>query len=154
MYAWACAGATAIGRVAARSSILSSARAKGSPLPRSSAALRSASNSRLRLTAIWMSPAASGAIIETRRTANGFGLSSSLLLPANIVANMAIWAIDEIAVAMAAATEPMRMSLLRTCISSWAITPSTSSRESEPRRPVVAHTTAFDGLRPVANAFG
>ena len=61
---------------------------------------------------------------------------------------------NEIAVAIAAATDPIRMSRCFTCMSSWAITPSTSSRVSEESRPWVAHTTALSGLRPVANAFG
>ena len=63
-------------------------------------------------------------------------------------------AIDEIAVAIAAATEPIRMSRLRTCMSSWAITPRTSFGESDCNKPVVAHTTAVRGLRPVAKALG
>ena len=38
--------------------------------------------------------------------------------------------------------------------SSWASTASTSGSSRRRRRPVVAHTTAALGLRPVANALG
>ena len=92
----------------------------------SSAAPRSASNSRDRLIAIWISEAAIGASSDMSSIAIGFGRSSSSRPPANIEANMAIWAMYEIAVAIAAATDPMRMSRCLTCISSWAITPSIS----------------------------
>ena len=61
---------------------------------------------------------------------------------------------NEIAVAIAAATEPIRMSRCLTCISSCAITPSTSSGGSVCRSPCVAQTTACFGPRPVANALG
>ncbi len=47
------------------------ARASGSPVPRSSAAPRSASNSRDRETAIWISEAAIGARIATASTTSG-----------------------------------------------------------------------------------
>ena len=57
-------------------------------------------------------------------------------------------------VAIAAATEPMRMSRCRTCIISWASTPSISARGSDCQRPSVTQTTACWGLRPVAKAFG
>ena len=41
-----------------------------------------------------------------------------------------------------------------TCASSWAITPSSSAGESVFMIPVVAHTVAFLGDRPMANALG
>ena len=46
------------------------------------------------------------------------------------------------------------VSRLRTCPSSWAITPATSSRLSTRSNPVVAATAALAGLRPVAKALG
>ena len=57
--------AIAIGRCLAMVSIRRSADASGSPVPSSSAAPRSASNSRERDTAIWISEAAIGARIAT-----------------------------------------------------------------------------------------
>ena len=41
-----------------------------------------------------------------------------------------------------------------TWVSSWAITPSSSAGDSSSMIPVVAHTVAFLGERPIANAFG
>ena len=104
--------------------------------------------------AIWMSDAEMGANIEMSITASGFGRSSSSRPPPNRAAKYAICAMAEIAVAMAAATEPMRMSRLRTCMSSCAITPSISSAGIDFNKPCVAHTTAVRGPRPVAKAFG
>ena len=60
----------------------------------------------------------------------------------------------EMAPATVAATVMVRMSRFFTCASSWAITPSSSSRSRSCRMPVVAATAAFSGLRPVAKAFG
>ena len=82
------------------------------------------------------------------------GLTAPRVTPADIEANIAIWAIELIAVATAAATEPMRMSRCFTCMSSWAMTPSSSSRGIVRSKPCVAQTTAFFGPRPVANALG
>ena len=45
-------------------------------------------------------------------------------------------------------------SRLATWVSSCAITPSSSAGESSSMMPVVAHTVAFLGERPSANAFG
>ena len=45
-------------------------------------------------------------------------------------------------------------SLCATCDISWARTPSSSSFSSLRRIPLVAQTTAWSALRPVANAFG
>ena len=45
-------------------------------------------------------------------------------------------------------------SRLATCVSSCAITPSSSAGESRSMIPVVAHTVAFLGERPSAKAFG
>ena len=53
-----------------------------------------------------------------------------------------------------AAIDEMRMSRLRTWDSSWARTPSNSVWSMRSRIPVVTATAAFDGLRPVAKAFG
>ncbi len=47
-----------------------------------------------------------------------------------------------------------RMSKLRTWLSSWAMTPWSSSRSSFWRRPMVIATDAWAGSRPVANALG
>ena len=47
-----------------------------------------------------------------------------------------------------------RMSRLRTCASSWPMTPCSSSRSSFWSRPVVIATLACFGSRPVAKAFG
>ena len=41
-----------------------------------------------------------------------------------------------------------------TWASSWAMTPSSSAGERVRMMPVVAHTVAFLGERPIANAFG
>ena len=41
-----------------------------------------------------------------------------------------------------------------TCVSSWAITPSSSDGESAFMIPVVAHTVALFWERPIANALG
>ena len=41
-----------------------------------------------------------------------------------------------------------------TCVSSWAITPSSSAGESKSRIPRVAHTVVDFCERPIANAFG
>ena len=54
----------------------------------------------------------------------------------------------------AAATEPMRMSRLRTWASSWARTPRSSSQSQICKMPWVTATAACSGLRPVANALG
>ena len=56
--------------------------------------------------------------------------------------------------ATVAVTVMIRVSRFFTCASSCAMTPRTSSRVSMSSRPVVAHTTALAGLRPVAKALG
>ena len=58
------------------------------------------------------------------------------------------------AISMVAVIVMISVSRLRTCASSWAITPASSSRDSMLSRPVVTATAAFCGLRPVAKAFG
>ena len=79
---------------------------------------------------------------------------SSLRPPANIAPHWAMCASIMMAAPIVAAIELIRMSLLRTCASSWAMTPSSSDSDSSRRMPSVAATAACDGLRPVANAFG
>ena len=76
MYIDACAGCTAIGRCSAMASMRRSALASGAPVPSSSAAPRSASNSRDRDTAIWISDAAMGARIAAASIINGLPLRS------------------------------------------------------------------------------
>ena len=68
--------------------------------------------------------------------------------------HMAMLAMNEMPVATAAATEPIRMSRLRMWASSWASTPRTSSQVQTWRRPAVTATAAWSGLRPVAKALG
>ena len=82
------------------------------------------------------------------------GLAPSSSSPPVIPDHSAMLATNEIAVAMAAATDPMRMSRCRTCISSWAITASISSGGKDASSPLDAHTTACRGPRPVAKALG
>ncbi len=74
--------------------------------------------------------------------------------PPNIEANIAMRAIMVMPMPTAAATEPMRMSRLRTCMSSWASTPRISYQERLSMRPCVMATAAWSGLRPVAKALG
>ena len=59
-----------------------------------------------------------------------------------------------IAMAIAAATDPMRMSRLRMWASSWASTPRISSHVKWLMSPSVMATAACLGLRPVAKALG
>ena len=68
--------------------------------------------------------------------------------------HIAMLAMNEMPVATAAATEPIRMSRLRTCMISWARTPLISSQLQMAMRPSVTATAACSGLRPVAKAFG
>ena len=68
--------------------------------------------------------------------------------------NMPNCASIEIAPAMVAVMVINSVSWFFTCASSWAITPASSSRDSDCIKPVVTATAAFSGLRPVANAFG
>ena len=152
--AYACCGATCcIGRCLATTSMFSSARASDSPEPSNSAAPRSASNSRDRLTAICINPAATGARNAMSSAPTALPPSSSSP-PPKMAENIAIWARKLMPVAIAAATEPIRMSRWRTCIISWASTPSTSLRGRVCHNPSVTHTTAWWGLRPVAKALG
>ena len=68
--------------------------------------------------------------------------------------HMAMLATKVMPSATVAATELIRMSRFRTCESSWASTPRSSSSSSTWRMPWVTQTAAWLGLRPVANAFG
>ena len=122
-------------------------------MPSIRAAEASASYSRLRLIAIWMSAAAMGARITMRIAPNGL-LRSSERPPPKIMANWAMLATNVMPMATAAATDPMRMSRLRTWESSWASTPRISSQSRICSRPWVTQTAALSGLRPVANALG
>ncbi len=78
----------------------------------------------------------------------------SLRWPPKSMPNCSMLATIEIAPAMAAATVMVSVSRFLMCVSSWAMTPATSSRSSMSRRPVEAQTAAWDGLRPVAKALG
>ena len=149
----ASAGVTFMGVRAADASILARARASGSPSPMSRAPARSASYSRLRVTAIWMRPAAIGARInETMVPMAPMGLLSRRSPPPNIAPHKKILLRKVIPMAIAAATEPMRMSRLPTWLSSWASTPRNSSHDRTSRIPDVTATAACSGLRPVAKA--
>ncbi|MNR16820.1 hypothetical protein D3C85_1334490 [compost metagenome] len=130
---------------------MSSALASACGSPLISAPPRSASNSRAREIAIWISEAASGARIATAMLAIGLDrLPFSSRPPKNI----AMLASAEIAPAIVAAMVEVRMSRCFTCASSCAITPRSSRSDSTRRMPVVAATAACSGLRPVAKAFG
>ena len=74
--------------------------------------------------------------------------------PPNMPANIAIFASMETAPAIVAVMVIVNVSRFLTCASSCAMTPATSSCDRILRRPVVAATAAFSGLRPVAKAFG
>ena len=67
---------------------------------------------------------------------------------------MAILARAVITDARAPATHEIRMSRLYTWDSSWPSTARSSRSSRIPRMPVVQHTAALRGLRPVANALG
>ncbi len=126
------------------------ARAKGSLV--SLAPSSSASYSRVRLTAIWITEAAKGASNDKAISALGFTLRLSLFPPPP--KNIKNWAMDVMTPAMAAATDEVRMSRLYTCISSWPSTPRNSRSFSSCKIPSVQHTAEFWGLRPVAKALG
>jgi len=68
--------------------------------------------------------------------------------------NCAIWAMIEMPRAIVAAVEAVRMSRLRTWLSSWDSTPRISRGVHRLRIPVVQQTAAWAGLRPVAKALG
>ena len=85
------------------------ARASGSPV--SVAPSSSASYSRVRLIAIWIVIAATGASSDIASSAIGLGRSSSLP-PPNMLVNISIWATLVMTPATAAATEAVRMSRL------------------------------------------
>ena len=86
------------------------ARASGSPV--SFEPSSSASYSRVRLIAIWIIIAASGASRLIASSANGLGRSSSEPPPPKMLVNISIWPIEVMTPAMAAATELVRMSRL------------------------------------------
>src|SRR5437870_2425933 len=112
--AWAWAGLTSMGIFLAPASIFSRARARGSPVPRRSAPLRSASNSRERDSAICRSMAATGARRAKAIWPKGLLRRSRPPPPPNMAPHIAMRATNVMAMAMAAATEPMRMSRLPT----------------------------------------
>ena len=127
--------------------------ASGRPVPRSSAAVASARNSRWREIANWSSIAAIGAMrMAAIVPMNPSGLSSSS--PPKSHWNWRKFAIAEIAAPIIAAIVVTSTSRLRMCESSWAITPRTCSRGMSATRPSVTATAECCGLRPVANALG
>ncbi len=67
---------------------------------------------------------------------------------------MASRAAKVMAMASAAATEPMRMSRLPTWLISWASTPRSSSHVQISRMPWVTATAACSGLRPGGEGVG
>ena len=142
-----------IGMRLAPTSSFSSARASGSPSSMSRAPVRSASNSRLRVSAICRRPAASGARMARASRAMGL-LPSSSRLPPKMAAKRAKVAMAVMPMATAAATDPMRMSRLPTWLISWASTPRSSFQSRMRRMPWVTATAAWSGLRPVAKALG
>jgi hypothetical protein len=75
-------------------------------------------------------------------------------MPPNIAANCAMRATMRITPASVAAMALISVSRLRTWESSCASTARSSARESMRMMPSVTATAAWDGLRPVANAFG
>ena len=93
-------------------SSLRSAEARASGSPVSLAPSSSASYSRVRLIAIWISMAANGAAIAIRISATGLGRFSSLPPPKPPPKNSPIWATEVTTPAIAAATEEVRMSRL------------------------------------------
>ena len=72
----------------------------------------------------------------------------------NIEPQRAMRAMNVMPMAIAAATEPMRMSRFFTWLISWASTPFSSSHVRTLRMPWVTATAAWFGLRPVAKALG
>ena|SRR5207249_6298189 len=86
-----------------------------------------------------------------RKAKGPSGLFRSSRLPPKKKANLARNVID---MAMAAATEPIRMSRLVTWDSSWERTPRSSRSSRIWRIPLVTETAACCGFRPVAKAFG
>ena len=135
--------------------ILSSAEASAAGSPQISAPTRSASYSRPRLIAICTRPATSGARIAAampRMAPTGLGRPLLSRAPApNIMPKLAIMPMAPASVAVIVMISESR---LRTWASSCAITAATSRSSSMRRRPVVAATAAFSGLRPVAKALG
>ncbi len=104
-----CEGASGARATPASSLRRAEARASGSPV--SLAPSSSASYSRVRLIAIWIIIAASGASRLIASSASGLGRSSSEP-PPNMLVNISIWPIEVMTPAMAAATELVRMSRL------------------------------------------
>ncbi len=110
---------------------------------------RSASYSREREIAIWITAAASGARSAVAIMTSGFGRSPSR--PPKKKPN---WARVEIAPAKVALMVMISVSRFLMWAISCAMTPAISSGLRIRSRPVVAATAAFCGLRPVAKAFG
>src|SRR3989344_2084335 len=116
----------------------------------------SARNSRLRETASWMSCAASGAkIIEATNAIRISGLLLRLRSPPpKWLMCIAVLASTEIMPTSTTTTVITRISLLPTCASSCAMTPSSSLLSITASSPVVTVMTACSLSRPVANALG
>ena len=144
-----------MGRWDAPPSILRSAEASARGSPVSLAPSSSASYSRVREMASWITVAATGA-------RNAMSNPTSMLPPRlssprpppKMAANCSTCAAEVMSPATAAATDEVRMSLLYTCMSSWPSTARSSRSSSICRIPSVQHTAALSGLRPVANALG
>ena len=101
-----------------------------------------------------MIAAAGAARKATRRVTSTCPPLSSSLPPKKKRENCAIWAMIEMPSAMVAAVDAVRMSRLRTWLSSWDSTPRISRALHRLRIPVVQHTAAWAGFLPVAKAFG
>ena len=97
--------------------------------------------------------AAIGASNETKIIASGF-IPPPWRPPPTRPENIAIRAMLVTTAARAPATHEIRMSRLYTCDSSWPSTARSSRSSRICRMPVVQHTAALRGLRPVAKALG
>ena len=145
MKRWAVDSGTAIARRSAPACSLASAEASASGSPTMRAPSRSAWYSRARLMPSWIRVAAMGATSSISRPA----------IPSRRPPNQRpTKPIIEIALAIVATTEEVRMSRFLTCASSWPSTPRSSRSVSSARMPVVTATAAWRGERPVAKALG
>ena len=148
MKRWAVASGTCIGSCCAPISSFSSADASASGSRTTFAPSRSAWYSRVRLMPRRINDEAMGATM----------IASSIAIPPPLrrlpPKKNAAKPISEIALAIVATIELVRMSRFFTCAISWPSTPRSSRSVSSWRMPVVTATAACFGLRPVAKAFG